>query len=67
MNAWLPEKSGLRYFLLAALLATVSAAAAGAEDKLPDRIQVSWAPTEQLSEVKDNQVGSPGTELEFAL
>jgi len=56
MNAWLPKKSGLRHFLLAALLAAISAVATAAEDKLPARIQVSWAPTEQLSEVKDNQI-----------
>ena len=56
MNAWLPEKSRLRNFLFAALLAAISAGAAAADDKLPTRIQVSWAPTEQLSEVKDNQI-----------
>ncbi|HEY2395906.1 MAG TPA: DUF3016 domain-containing protein [Rudaea sp.] len=56
MNAWLPEKFGLRHFLVAVLLAAISAGAAAADDKLPDRIQVIWAPTEQLSEVKDNQI-----------
>ena len=55
MNAWLSEKSALRHFLLAAVLAAICAGAAAAE-KLPDRIQVTWAPTEQLSEVKDNQI-----------
>jgi hypothetical protein len=56
MNARLPEISGLRNFLLAALLATTAAAASAAENKLPDRIQVSWAPADQLSEVKDNPI-----------
>ena len=56
MNARLPETSGLRKFLLAALLATAATAAAAAENKLPDRIQVSWAPADQLSEVKDNPI-----------
>lgn len=35
----------------------VCAAAAPSAKPLPDRVQVSWAPTERLSEVKDNQIG----------
>ncbi len=37
--------------------AVVCAAAAPGTKPLPDRVQVSWAPTEKLSEVKDNQIG----------
>lgn len=44
-------------FGIVALLAGVSffAAASAAVTPPPDRIQVSWAPTENLSEVKNNQ------------
>ena len=38
------------------LSALIVSAAALATEKLPDRVQVSWAPAEQLSEVKDNQI-----------
>lgn len=34
----------------------IASTAAMATEKLPDRVQVSWAPAEQLSEVKDNQI-----------
>jgi hypothetical protein len=34
----------------------VWATAAPSQQPLPDRVQVSWAPTEKLSEVKDNQI-----------
>jgi hypothetical protein len=53
----LPKKStGVQCLLLAALFAAVALSAAAADDKLPERVQVSWAPVEQLSEVKDNQM-----------
>jgi hypothetical protein len=42
--------------MLAALLFAVGTAALAA-DALPSRVQVTWAPTGQLSEVKDNQLG----------
>jgi len=42
--------------LRAALLACASLAAQAAPSPLPDRVQVSWAPTEKLSEVRDNQM-----------
>jgi hypothetical protein len=38
--------------IFAALTACVSAAPS--ENVLPDRVQVSWAPSDQLSEVRDN-------------
>jgi hypothetical protein len=49
--------SGMRLVLALVLLAASWAAAAAGADTLPARVQVSWAPTEKLSEVKDNQLG----------
>jgi hypothetical protein len=42
---------------LALVLLSASAAASAAVDNLPARVQVSWAPTEKLSEVRNNQFG----------
>jgi hypothetical protein len=45
--------------LTGVFLASVAACAVAAPNEkppLPDRIQVSWAPTEKLTEVKDNQI-----------
>lgn len=42
-------------FALAACLALAACAAPGPKKSLPERIQVTWAPDDQLSEVKDNQ------------
>ena len=42
--------------VLACVLLPANVAAAADSDKLPARVQVTWAPAEQLSEVKDNQL-----------
>jgi len=42
---------------LALLLLAACAAAGAAVDNLPARVQVSWAPTENLTEVRYNQIG----------
>jgi hypothetical protein len=56
MNEFLRNPARIRRMLAAALLAATSLAAVAADsDKLPARVQVTWAPTEQLTEVKDNQ------------
>ena len=47
---------GLRSLLTAGLLLAAAAASAIARDELPARIQVVWAPTEQLTEVKNNPI-----------
>jgi len=43
--------------VFALLLLTASAVAGAAVDNLPARVQISWAPTERLSEVRNNQAG----------
>src|SRR5262249_4631040 len=46
-------RSSIALLLLAAL--AFAGAAHAALSKPPDRVQVAWAPTEQLAEVKNNQ------------
>jgi hypothetical protein len=43
--------------LAAAVVALSACATTSPRTPLPTRVQVSWAPTDQLSEVKDNQFG----------
>jgi hypothetical protein len=49
-----PLHIGLRFIATAGLLLAAAAASAIARDELPARIQVTWAPTDQLTEVKAN-------------
>lgn len=46
-----------RIAIVAALALVAAQTAVAAAEKLPDRIQVTWAPTQQLTEVKNNQFG----------
>lgn len=53
-----PIQSLFRPFVVAvvACLAFAACAAPGPKQPLPERVQVTWAPDDQLSEVRDNQI-----------
>lgn len=46
----------VRWIIAAAALFGAAGAASAARSPLPERIQVEWAPQEQLSEVRDNRL-----------
>lgn len=50
-------RTAFRFFFLvmAACFALAACAAPGPKKALPERVQVSWAPNDQLTEVKNNQ------------
>lgn len=56
MNTKSRGYSALHGLLAAAMLALAAGAAVARSDEAPARIDVTWAPAEKLSEVKDNPI-----------